>query len=120
MYVSEGRIVAQASGHHPDTTNNRMELTALIEGMALIPSGTATTIYTDSKLVVSTMTEWAAGWKRRGWKRKRGPVENLDLVREAYETFVGRPELELEWIAAHSGELWNEYADALASRWRLD
>lgn len=119
VYVVNGEIVDEASGHAGDTTNNRMELTALIEGMRLVPAGVATTIYSDSKLVVNTLTQWAHGWKRRGWKRKTGPVENLDLVKIAYEMFTSRPELDLEWISAHSGDRWNEYADALATRWRL-
>lgn len=119
VYVIGGEIVDEAFGHDPDTTNNRMELTALLGGMRLVPDGVPATIYTDSRLVVDTMTKWAAGWKQRGWKRKTGPVENLDLVRPAFEIYASRPELRLEWIAAHSGDRWNEYADALAGRWRL-
>ena len=118
VYVVDGEIMAEASGHDPDTTNNRMELTAALEAVRLVPEGVATTIYADSKLVVSTVNEWAAGWKERGWRRKTGAVENLDLVRPLYEAFQSRPELKLEWIAAHSGYRWNEYADALASKWR--
>ena len=119
VYVIDGELVAEDHGHDPDTTNNRMELTALIRGAQLVPAGVLTTIYTDSNLVVRTINEWAAGWEQRGWKRKSGPVENLDLVQEAYAIFTRRDELDLQWIAAHSGYRWNEYADALASRWRL-
>lgn len=120
VYVEEGRIVEQAHGHDPDTTNNRMELTALIRGIELVPEGRAATIYSDSRLVVQSMNEWAEGWKRRGWRRRRGAVKNLDLVRPAYETLQDRPELRLEWIEAHAGLRWNEYADALASTWRRE
>ena len=120
VYVQDGEVVAEASGHDPDTTNNRMELTAALQATEMIPSGAAVTIYTDSRLVVQTINEWAAGWEKRGWRRKTGPVENLDLVEPLYRVFRSRPELKLEWIAAHSGYLWNEYADALASRWRLE
>lgn len=119
VYVLDGEIVAEASGHDPDTTNNRMELTALIEAAALVPDGVTATVYSDSRLAVSTINEWAEGWEQRGWRRKSGPVENLDLVKKAYSVFRRRPELRLEWIAAHSGYRWNEYADALASQWRL-
>ena len=119
VYVVDGEIVAEAWGADEDTTNNRMELKALIEGAALVPDGTAVTVYSDSNLAVRTLNEWAAGWERRGWKRKTGPVENLDLVKAAFGVYRRRPELTLEWIAAHSGYRWNEYADALASRWRL-
>jgi ribonuclease HI len=120
VYVRDGEIVAEASGHDPDTTNNRMELVAALEATKLVPEGESATIYADSRLVVQTINEWAAGWEKRGWKRKTGPVENLDLVQPLHRAFRSRPELKLEWIAAHSGYLWNEYADALASRWRAE
>lgn len=120
VYVVEGRIQGEASGHDPDTTNNRMELTALIEGMRLVPEGTPTTIYSDSNLVVRTINEWASGWEQRGWKRRSGPVENLDLVKRAYGDFRRRPELTLRWIKAHAGFTWNEYADQLANAWRVE
>ena len=118
VYVRGGTIVAEAHGADPDTTNNRMELTALIAALELVPEGTATVVYSDSNLAVRTITEWAAGWEKRGWKRKSGPVENLDLVRRAYNGFRRRPEIELRWIKAHGSSRWNEYADALANRWR--
>lgn len=120
VYVVEGQVQAQEHGHDPDTTNNRMELTAIVHGMDLVPEGTEATIYTDSKLAVNTLTQWAAGWKARGWKRKTGPVENLDLVEVAYEKLQDRPELSIEWIAAHSGYRWNEYADSLSTAYRRD
>ena len=118
VYVVDGKIVAEKHGHDPDTTNNRMELTALIEGSRLVPEGTAVTVYSDSNLAVRTINEWAAGWEARGWKRKTGPVENVDLVRKAYGVYRKRPELDLKWIKAHVGFTWNEYADRLANRWR--
>ena len=115
VWVRDDEILAEASGTDPDTTNNRMELTALLEGVRLVPEGTPTTLWSDSNLAVRTINEWAAGWKARGWQRKRGPVENLDLVRELYELLQSRPELELRWIKAHVGHRWNEYADRLAA-----
>ena len=118
VHVVAGDIVAERCGHDPDTTNNRMELTALIAALDLVPSGTEITVYSDSNLAVQTINEWAAGWEKRDWKRKTGPVENVDLVREAYYGFRRRPELRLEWIKAHAGFTWNEYADDLANRWR--
>ncbi|MGB9357988.1 MAG: ribonuclease H [Acidimicrobiia bacterium] len=118
VYVVEGKIVDEAYGHDPDTTNNRMELTALIEGARLVPEGTALPVYSDSNLAVRTINEWAAGWEARGWKRKTGPVENVDLVRSAYSVYRKRSELDLRWIKAHVGFTWNEYADRLANRWR--
>ena len=117
VYVVDGEVVAQDHGYEPQTTNNRMELTALLAGVELVPDGTPMPLYTDSNLVVRTVNEWAAGWARNGWKRKRGPVENLDLVRPLYERLQQRPELEVKWIKAHTGYRWNEYADALATAW---
>ncbi len=118
VYVVDGAVVAEASGSDPDTTNNRMELMALIEAVDLVPEGTATKVHSDSNLAVRTINEWAAGWERNGWKRKSGPVENLDLVKRAYTAYRKRPELELVWIKAHVGYTWNEYADELANRAR--
>lgn len=115
VYVTDGEVVDQAHGHEPHTTNNRMELTALIAGIDLVPPGVATTVYTDSRLVVDTLTAWAPGWERAGWKRKTGPIANLDLVQEAYRRVRTRPEIRIEWIAAHSGFRWNEYADSLST-----
>lgn len=115
VYVIDGQIQDQAHGHEPHTTNNRMELTALLEGCKLVPAGTPATLYSDSNLAVRTVTEWAAGWERRGWRRKSGPVENLDLVRPLYELLRSRPELTVRWIKAHAGNRWNEYADSLAT-----
>lgn len=92
-----------------------MELRALIEGARLVPEGTPAVLWSDSNLAVRTVNEWAAGWKARGWKRKTGPVENLDLVTQLYELLQDRPELEVRWIRAHVGHRWNEYADRLAA-----
>lgn len=118
VYVVDGEVVDQARGSDPHTTNNRMELTALIAGYDLVPPGVATTVYTDSKLCVDTITKWAAGWERRGWTRKSGPIANLDLVQQLYERAQARPEITLAWIAAHSGARWNEYADSLSTAYR--
>ena len=118
VYVSGNQVVDERWGSEPHTTNNRMELSALISGCALVPEGTKVVLYTDSQLCVSTINEWAKGWEARGWKRKGGEIKNLELVQELYSICKRRPELELRWIAAHSGNRWNEYADALATAYR--
>ena len=82
--VRDGRVVAEQHGYDPATTNNRMEFEAMIAGLEMIDTSEAETIYSDSRLVVQTINEWAAGWARRGWKRRTGPVKNLDLVQRAY------------------------------------
>ncbi len=119
-HVVDGQVLETDHGHEHHTTNNRMELTALLAGIELVPEGTPARIHSDSNLAVRTITEWAAGWERRGWRRKRGPVENLDLVRPLYERMRSRPELELVWIKAHAGNRWNEYADSLATAYARD
>lgn len=118
VYVVRGEVVEQRHGSHPDTTNNRMELTALIAAYELVPEGRPATVYTDSKLCVDTITKWAAGWERAGWKRKTGPIKNLDLVQRLFALHKARPELEMQWIRAHDGSRWNEYADSLSTAYR--
>jgi len=120
VYVVNDVLLAEEYGGDEATTNNRMELTALIAALRLVPARVPTIVYSDSNLAVRTINEWAAGWEKRGWRRKTGPVENLDLVKTVYEGFRQRPELELRWIKAHAGFKWNEYADQLANRWRED
>jgi ribonuclease HI len=115
VYVRNNRVVEERSGTDPATTNNRMELRAMIEGLSMIPEGETTVVYTDSNLVVNTLTKWAAGWEKAGWRRKDGEVKNLELVKEAYALAKARPKVAIRWIKAHDGSRWNEYADALAS-----
>ena len=120
VYVKENTIIDEAFGHGGDTTNNRMELTALIAAFRALPEAAEAVVYTDSRLCVDTITKWAPGWERKGWKRKGEPLKNLDLVKELLALFRKHPNCELEWIAAHAGHRWNEYADSLASAWRRD
>jgi ribonuclease HI len=115
VWVDSGEIVKQAYGHEVDTTNNRMELRGLIEGLQMLPIDTGETLFTDSKLCVNILETWAVGWEKNGWKRKTGPIKNLDLVQQAWSLRKARPQARVEWIAAHAGHRWNEYADALAS-----
>jgi ribonuclease HI len=118
VFVVDNAIIAQARGAEPQTTNNRMELTALLAGYGMVPPGTAAVVLTDSQLCVDTINSWAADWERNGWKRRRGEIKNLDLVQELYRVAKARPEIELRWIKSHNGYRWNEYADALASAYR--
>jgi ribonuclease HI len=121
VLVVDGQVIAQEHGSEAHTTNNRMELMAMIAGLKMIPSDTPTNVYTDSQLVVNILTKWAEGWKARGWKKKSsGPIANLELVKEAYELARARPNANITWIKAHSGNRWNEYADALATAYRRE
>jgi len=117
VYVSKGEIIHEACGGDRDTTNNRMEMTALIRALEYLPRDAELTVHSDSDLCVKTLTEWAKGWKAKGWVRKGGaPIANLDLVIHAYEVFREHPGVTVQWIKAHDGSRWNEYADALATK----
>lgn len=121
VLVVDGQVVAQDYGHEPHTTNNRMELKAMIAGLRMIPPDTPTDVYTDSQLVVNILTKWAEGWRAKGWQKKStGPIANLELVKEAYELVKAKPNANIRWIKAHSGYRWNEYADALATAYRRE
>jgi len=113
--VEDDRVRAERSGTAAATTNNRMELTALIEAYKLLPPDAEITVYSDSELCVKTINEWAAGWEARGWRRKTGPIANLELVKELYALARAHPRVRLRWIRAHDGSRWNEYVDALAN-----
>ena len=115
VHAEGGEIVAERRGHEPHTTNNRMELTALINAYEMLPPDAAETIYSDSNLCVQTINRWAAGWELRGWKRKGGPIKNLELVQRAFDLARRHPKVRLVWIRAHAGSRWNEYADSLAT-----
>lgn len=120
VVVEGGEMKAERHGHEADTTNNRMEMTALIHAFELLPVDAAVTVYSDSKLCIDTLDSWAKGWERAGWKRKTGPIKNLDLVQRAYALRRERPRVKLAHIAAHAGNRWNEVADALATAWMRD
>jgi ribonuclease HI len=115
VFVRDNTILKQDHGFEPRTTNNRMELLAMTAGLSMLDPGDAVDVYSDSQLVVKTLTEWAAAWEARGWKRKAGAVENLDLVQAAYAVAKERPLARIQWIRAHDGSRWNEYADALST-----
>lgn len=115
--VRDGVIEKQLHGHEPETTNNRMELLALIEAFKMLDEREEIEVYSDSDLCVKTINEWAPQWERRGWKRKTGPIKNLELVQELYALHKRKPKVRLKWIRAHNGWLWNEYVDSLASAW---
>jgi ribonuclease HI len=122
-------IIVPAGGGPPvelhggaaDTTNNRMEFTAAIEGLRALPAGSRACIVTDSRLMLDSMTKWIAGWKRRRWKTAAGdPVKNQDLVR-ALEAELGRhAQVRWQWVrghetgGAHAHKALNDRADRLA------
>lgn len=120
VWVEDGEVRSQLHGHDAMTTNNRMELTALIEAFKLLPADAVEVVHTDSRLCVDTITKWAPNWEKNGWKKKSGEIKNLELVQELLALYRMHPECKLQWIAAHSGNRWNEYADSLSTAWMRD
>lgn len=104
-------------GGEPRTTNNRMELIAVIEGLrALAQDGTRVTITTDSQYVKNGMTQWIFNWKKNGWRTSaKKPVKNADLWREL-DLLVHAHDVDWKWVKGHSGHPENERADQLANR----
>jgi len=103
-------------GGVPDTTNNRMELQAVIEGLRALKKPCRVTIYTDSQYVQKGMTEWLAGWKAKDFKVKGGGYRaNHDLWRELDELAASH-EIDWRWVKGHAGHPENERADELARR----
>ncbi len=99
----------------PSTTNNRMALTGAIELLKLLAGSGHVAYYSDSQYLVKGITEWVFGWERRGWKRKGGAVENLDLWQELRRVTRHR-KVVWQWVRGHAGHVKNEYADYLAVR----
>nr|WP_211240456.1 ribonuclease HI [Haloglycomyces albus] len=105
-------------GGERETTNNRMELTAAIEGLRALKRPMRVHLYTDSSYVRNGITSWMAGWKRNGWKTaKKAPVKNADLWQELDEA-VQDHTIEWHWVKGHSGDPGNERADGLAVKGR--
>jgi ribonuclease HI len=103
-------------GGETDTTNNRMELQAAIEGLRALNEPCSVTLTTDSEYVRKGITEWIGKWKRNGWRTSgKKPVKNADLW-QALEEEAARHEVHWHWVKGHSGHSENERADALANR----
>ncbi len=121
--VQADQWVAERCGGEWSTTNNRMELIALIRALEYYRDELAPdplTIYADSNLCVQTYNQWMQAWEAKGWRRKTGPVENLDLVQQLAALKRECPQVKVNWIKAHAGFKWNEYADQLVQRGRAD
>ncbi len=104
----------EACGAEPDTTNNRMELQAVIQGLSALTRTSRVDLTSDSKYVLDGLKEWLAGWKRRGWKTAdKKPVKNQDLWM-ALDDLMGKHEVSFHWIRGHAGHAENERCDQLA------
>ncbi len=103
-------------GGEAHTTNNRMELTAVIRALTALKRPCHITLYSDSKYVLQGITEWMPNWKSRGWKTAaKKPVLNLDLW-QALDAEVARHTIDWQWVKGHSGNAGNDAADQLANR----
>lgn len=116
--VMNDTFIGECHGFDPQTTNNRMELTALVNAYRLISPDDVVTLWSDSELAVKTMNLWAPSWEKQGWKRKTGPIKNLDLVQELFVLVRRHPRVKIQWLHGHNGSRWNEYADVLATAHR--
>ncbi|MHB1358685.1 MAG: ribonuclease HI [Rhodocyclaceae bacterium] len=104
----------ELSGYAPATTNNRMELMAVIEALRSLKRPVTARVHTDSQYVQKGISEWIHGWKRRGWKTAdRQPVKNVDLWQALDAATVGH-KIEWLWVRGHAGHVENERVDALA------
>ena len=113
--LSYGGHTRELSGGERETTNNRMELMAAIQGLRALKRSCKVDLYTDSQYVRKGITEWMNGWKKNGWKTAaRKPVKNEDLWRVLDEE-VARHDIQWHWVRGHSGVPGNERADALAN-----
>jgi ribonuclease HI len=103
-------------GGEANTTNNRMELMAVIQALSALKRPCQVTIHTDSKYVLQGITEWITGWKAKGWKTSAGhAVKNVDLW-QALDAATTRHKIVWRWVKGHSGHDGNERADELANR----
>ena len=112
--LRSGRHEKEFSGGEEHTTNNRMELTAVIEGLRNLKRPANVIVHTDSRYVMDGASKWLSGWKTKGWKTAdRKPVKNDDLWR-ILDREMARHKLKWRWVAGHSGHAENERADELA------
>ncbi len=104
----------ERSGGEPDTTNNRMELQAVIEGLGSLTRPSVVELYSDSQYVLNGLKEWMAGWKRKGWRTaSKQPVKNVELWKQL-DALKDQHEIRFHWVRGHDGHPENERVDRLA------
>ncbi|NNF17362.1 MAG: ribonuclease HI [Gammaproteobacteria bacterium] len=110
-----GKHKKEITGGAGDSTNNRMELTAVIEALNTLKRPSRVQLYTDSRYVMQGITDWIVNWKKRGWKTaNRKPVKNRDLWQQL-DAAVERHAIDWHWVKGHDGDYGNERADELAN-----
>jgi ribonuclease HI len=114
VLLRKGKTEKELSGGEAETTNNRMEMTAVIKALEALTRPCAATIYTDSKYVMDGVTQWLSGWKARGWKTAdKKPVKNQDLW-ERIDALTAKHDVRFVWVKGHNGHDENERVDELA------
>ena len=114
-WLSYKGVEKSLCGGEPDTTNNRMEMTAVIRALESLNRNSNVKIYTDSVYVQKGMTEWIKGWKARNWRTAdKKPVKNEDLWK-VLDALAQLHQIEWVWVKGHAGNVGNERADALAN-----
>ncbi len=110
-----GESEKELSGNEPQTTNNRMEMMAVLKGLAALKSPCHVKLHTDSRYVIDGITKWVFGWQKNGWRTAdRKPVKNEDLWREL--VLITKPHrIDWIWVKGHDGHIENERVDKLAS-----
>jgi ribonuclease HI len=103
------------TGSEAATTNNRMELTAALRALEALKEPCQVDLYTDSEYLQRGITEWMPVWKAKNWKRKGGPLANLDLW-QALDAALARHMVRWQWVRGHAGVHFNQRADTLARR----
>lgn len=108
-------VEKELSGAEKDTTNNRMEMTAVIQALQALKKPCNITLYTDSKYVMNGITEWLPNWKKNNWRtsNKKSAVKNVDLWQKIDE-LIAQHEIRWVWVKGHDGNPDNERVDALA------
>lgn len=105
----------EMSGGEPDTTNNRMEMMAVIQALEALKKPSKVDLYTDSKYVMQGVNEWIDGWKAKGWKTAaKKPVKNQDLW-QRIDSLIQKHDVTFHWVKGHAGHPENERADELAT-----
>lgn len=116
VVLQYGDVEKTLYGAEKNTTNNRMELMAAIQGLEALKQDCDVIVTTDSKYVMNGITQWLAGWKRNGWKTAdKKPVKNVELW-QRLEQATHRHKIDWQWVRGHTGHPENELADSLANR----
>jgi ribonuclease HI len=116
LVAPDGSTESDHFGFIGPGTNQIAELTAAIEGLSLVPAGDAVELVSDSQYVLKGISEWRAGWERKGWRNAKGePVANLALWKQLFALADAR-KVKTRWVRGHNGDPYNERADALANQ----